>query len=640
MPTIPPIPAAQYLRMSTDDQPNSIPFQKEAIRLYAEEHGFEVIATYSDPGKSGIEIKHRPGLRKLIQDVVGGRVQFKVILVYDISRWGRFQDTDESAYYEFLCRKAGVPIHYCAEEFINDGTMPNAIMKALKRTMAAEFSRELSVKVRAAQRRVASAGFRVGGRAGFGLRRMLVSQDGHKKLLRENERKGMATDGVTLVPGPKPEVECIRTIFRLAGNWRNSPSRIAAQLNRGKVAFTRGRKWTEENVRRIIENEKYSGTYIWGKTEKSFNTYRMRPAEQWIRKTEAFPPLVTPDQFVRAQKNIQKRRTWPSRPDAAILKRMRLVFEREGRLTEQLLRKHGVYDYRKYYKRYGSVLPAYKLIGFHPSKRAVQILENAKKIRKLRSALLAQLKGMFPSEASFVRMPGQIQRQVVEVDEELKIALHVCRPTDTTVSGDLRWILITQPLEKGLGALVCTTDLTLQRIRDYYVVPPFPETRHRSVNIGEKHPWLTAGTRLHSLSEFCTAVKTMKPVLRSSLPDDITIIGDLVFSSLTSTISISGEKVHLPASQAAILKLLAKNSGNVVSRAMLAKEGLAVVPRRAPRTFDPAGSFVKAQIYELRRKLGHFRNRIVTVQEQGFVYQQRRNIPWLGETPLPMQLDP
>lgn len=237
-------------------------------------------------------------------------------------------------------------------------------------------------------------------------------------------------------------------------------------------------------------------------------------------------------------------------------------------------------------------------------------------------------------------MPGQIQRQVVEVDDGLKIALHVCRPTDTTVSGDLRWILITQPLEKRLGALVCTTDLTLQRIRDYYVVPPFPETRHRSVNIGEKHPWLTAGIRLHSLSEFCTAVKTMKQVLRSSLPNDITTtIGDVVFSSLTSTISISGEKVHLRASQVAILKLLARSSGNVVSRAMLAREGLAVVPRRAPPTFDPTGSFVKAQIYELRRKLGHFRNRIVTVPEQGFVYQPPRNIPWLAETPLPIQLD-
>jgi len=26
---------------------------------------------------------------------------------YDVSRWGRFQDADESAYYEFVLKKAG-----------------------------------------------------------------------------------------------------------------------------------------------------------------------------------------------------------------------------------------------------------------------------------------------------------------------------------------------------------------------------------------------------------------------------------------------------------------------------------------------------------------------------------------------------
>jgi hypothetical protein len=31
------------------------------------------------------------------------------------SRWGRFQDADESAHYEFLCKSAGIPVHYCAE---------------------------------------------------------------------------------------------------------------------------------------------------------------------------------------------------------------------------------------------------------------------------------------------------------------------------------------------------------------------------------------------------------------------------------------------------------------------------------------------------------------------------------------------
>jgi DNA invertase Pin-like site-specific DNA recombinase len=141
---MPPIPAAQYLRTSTDDQPNSLETQRDGIQRYATVHGFEVVVTYDDPGKSGLEIRNRPGLRRLLRDVISENCWFKAILVYDVSRWGRFQDTDESAHYEFICRRAGIPVHYCAEQFENDATLPNAIMKTLKRTMAAEYSRELS----------------------------------------------------------------------------------------------------------------------------------------------------------------------------------------------------------------------------------------------------------------------------------------------------------------------------------------------------------------------------------------------------------------------------------------------------------------------------------------------------------------
>src|ERR1700690_4384912 len=141
------IPAAQYLRMSTDQQRLSFAYQAAAIERYASKHGFAVSKTYEDSGKSGLTLKRRRGLTQLLQDVVGGENEFKAVLVYDVSRWGRFQDTDESAHYEFLCRSAGVPVHYCAETFANDGTLPSLIMKTLKRTMAAEYSRELGVKV-------------------------------------------------------------------------------------------------------------------------------------------------------------------------------------------------------------------------------------------------------------------------------------------------------------------------------------------------------------------------------------------------------------------------------------------------------------------------------------------------------------
>jgi resolvase-like protein len=96
------VQAAQYLRVSTERQEYSLDFQSARIANYAEENGFEVCQTYCDEAKSGLEIRRRTGLSQLLQDVVGGKQSYKAVLVYDVSRWGRFQDPDEAAHYEFL----------------------------------------------------------------------------------------------------------------------------------------------------------------------------------------------------------------------------------------------------------------------------------------------------------------------------------------------------------------------------------------------------------------------------------------------------------------------------------------------------------------------------------------------------------
>lgn len=154
-----PLRAAQYLRMSTPHQLYSIANQQAGIASYAQRNNFVVVQTYADPGRSGLTLRGRPGLSALLRDVVAQERRFDAILVYDVSRWGRFPDNDEAAHYEFLCKTSGIPVHYCAEQFTNDMALPNMIMKALKRTMAGEYSRELSVKIYAAVRRVAQGGF-------------------------------------------------------------------------------------------------------------------------------------------------------------------------------------------------------------------------------------------------------------------------------------------------------------------------------------------------------------------------------------------------------------------------------------------------------------------------------------------------
>jgi DNA invertase Pin-like site-specific DNA recombinase len=129
--------AAQYVRMSTDHQRYSIQGQKKVIAEYAVLNNIEIVRTYADEHKSGLTIKRRPALKRLISDIENGCTDFDIVLVYDISRWGRFQDTDESAYYEFICKAAGISVIYCAEPFENDGTTLATLIKVLKRAMAA-----------------------------------------------------------------------------------------------------------------------------------------------------------------------------------------------------------------------------------------------------------------------------------------------------------------------------------------------------------------------------------------------------------------------------------------------------------------------------------------------------------------------
>jgi DNA invertase Pin-like site-specific DNA recombinase len=159
--------AAQYVRMSTDYQRYSIENQAAVIAAYAQVHGLTIICTYRDEGESGLKIKNRIGLTQLIKDVQSGAADFGHILVFDVSRWGRFQDVDESAHYEFVCKQAGIKVAYCAEDFDNDGSLISNIVKNIKRVMAAEFSRELSVKVHAGASRLARLGFKMGGPLGY-----------------------------------------------------------------------------------------------------------------------------------------------------------------------------------------------------------------------------------------------------------------------------------------------------------------------------------------------------------------------------------------------------------------------------------------------------------------------------------------
>jgi hypothetical protein len=94
--------------MSTDLQKYSTENQLDTIRRYAEQRGFTIVRVFEDSGRSGLRMDGRDGLQSLMLEVQSGAAGFQAILVYDVSRWGRFQDADEGAYHEHLCSRAGI----------------------------------------------------------------------------------------------------------------------------------------------------------------------------------------------------------------------------------------------------------------------------------------------------------------------------------------------------------------------------------------------------------------------------------------------------------------------------------------------------------------------------------------------------
>jgi DNA invertase Pin-like site-specific DNA recombinase len=358
------IPAAQYVRMSTEHQQYSIQNQGEAIQQYATKYGFTILKTYVDAGRSGICFKNRPALAELLQDVIGGMACYKAVLVYDVSRWGRFQDFDEAAHYEFLCKRAGAPVHYCAETFKNDNSLPACVMKTIKRVMAAEFSRELGEKVFSAEKHWAELGYKQGGPAGYGLRRLMVSQDGkQKRLLAKGEIKCLQSDRVVLVPGDPQEVACVREMFRLAVEERRTPSYIACELNRRGLK-PGNHKWSHQQIYRIITHPKYAGCSVWNRSTRRLGRPHIPvPRSEWVLSPGAFEPVVEPQVFQQANTVLLQRTC--AKSDEQILDSLRELFAVNGRLSETLLsRTPGAPSASACKKRFGSMKRAFELAGF------------------------------------------------------------------------------------------------------------------------------------------------------------------------------------------------------------------------------------------------------------------------------------
>jgi DNA invertase Pin-like site-specific DNA recombinase len=493
--------------MSTDHQQYSLDNQADAIARYAVLNRFRIVKTYSDAARSGLRLKNRPGLKQLLKDVMEGQVEFRAVLVYDVSRWGRFQDTDEAAHYEYLCKSSGVPVHYCAEMFSNDNSVSDLILKALKRTMAGEYSRELSVKVKTGLVRLAKLGYMLGGSAPYGLRRQLLDVQGRpKQLLKFGDRKSLANEHVIFVPGSAEETAIIQRIFREFADERHSVNLIADCLNQEGIPYLRGAIWKGNTLRILLQDPRYIGMQVWGRTTQFLSSPVKRlPVSQWVIYPNAFEPIISQDLFLRAQEVFANFTIRLS--DEQLLERLGRLLKEQGELSSRIIDNSRLCPgATAYIRRFGGLLALYTRLGYNtPGRRAYISLRQRGAL--LRRSLITSLIDAFPNQIQEVRRNKRFRPLLRYRGTGLLISVVFARCC--TGSLGRSWIIEIPTFERRRTTLLALLDFSSNAIESLRVFSGIP-TKDRHMRVREGDDWLRSGVPLERISDLLDAVRAVR----------------------------------------------------------------------------------------------------------------------------------
>jgi DNA invertase Pin-like site-specific DNA recombinase len=462
--------------MSTEHQQYSTENQLDRIKEYATRRNMSLIRVFEDAGKSGLNVRGRDSLRKMIEVVESGTADFKCILAYDVSRWGRFQDADESGYYEYICKRAGIVVHYCAEQFENDGSPTSNIIKSVKRSMAGEYSRELSTKVFQGACRLIQLGFKQGGTAGYGLRRMLIDQSGqHKGILARGEHKSLQTDRVILTLGPDDEVATVRWVYRAFLDEHLAERDIAERLNARGVLTDLGRPWTRGTVHQLLTNEKYVGNNVYHRTSfKLKKKHVQNPPDMWLRVKSAFPALVSAEDFLKVQEIILARAKRYT--DEEMLDRLRQILAQHGRISGLLIdEKDDAPSSAAFRHRFGSLVRAYQLIGYTPD-TDLSFIEVNRFLRQKHPEVVQEVISQLATLG--VQVERNPANDLLILDRELVVSLVLSRCLQTP-AGSHRWLVRFEESHRPDITIVARMDESNHSIRDYYLFPALDQAAQR-----------------------------------------------------------------------------------------------------------------------------------------------------------------
>jgi len=231
------IPAAAYLRMSSDKQETSIADQRTELLAYAAKEGFTIVKRYIDEGVSGWKGKQRHAFQSLIADAQGG--EFKAVLCWDQSRFSRF-DPMEANYYWHILRTEGVFIETVKEGRLDFETLGGWLSASVHQHGKAEYVKSLAADIVRGKRKKVLDG-----------KWLFTTPYGYRS---ENGK---------LTLGDAAEIEVVRRIFqmRAAGTGRRA---ICITLNSEGIASPRGMAWTPKQISKMLTRQTYIGHMVAG----------------------------------------------------------------------------------------------------------------------------------------------------------------------------------------------------------------------------------------------------------------------------------------------------------------------------------------------------------------------------------------
>lgn len=310
------IKCSGYVRCSTDQQDDSIAQQKIELEKFAKANNLDIVRYYEDEGKSGTSFDRRPGFMKL-KEAIENNPEFKCVLVYDESRWGRAKNPRENNFWKMYFESYGIRVKIINSQSSNGNDLASYLIEAMESAQASAYSTNLSQVTLRGQISNAANGYSNGGTAPYGYKRVAI--DKHTKQYVRDLLPGQhANDDekVIFALGSPVEISIAKRIFdlRLEGLGYRA---IANILNKEKVPCPkRGRwrnkdqKWSHNTINSILSNPIYTGAMVFNRHPQSHlsgpNKEAWRNDEKdWVVKEDAHPAIITKEIFELANKARQ-----------------------------------------------------------------------------------------------------------------------------------------------------------------------------------------------------------------------------------------------------------------------------------------------------------------------------------------------